>query len=273
VTGLSARLLLAAFLSVSLQGCATTGNSVRHDLNSTDEEISDPLEPLNRKVFNFNMGLYDYVLEPVAKGYQRVTPGFVRTGIANFFDNATYPYIVLNDFLQFRMQQGFSDLARLVANTVFGIGGLFNVADHFDLPPHENNLGVTFGVWSLPQGPYLVLPFFGPSSLSGLPGVPVEILASPFYYVNNSAAQWSIATVGVVNEGYTEQDAVRMVKESVAPYYFARSAWQQHQQYLIRGGAAPEIENLGPEPEESPSPQPEESPPPAENPAVPSPDQ
>ena len=80
-------LLAAAF--VSMQGCATTGQGPKPGANSDDAHIYDPLEPMNRKIFNFNMGLYDYVLEPVAKGYQAVTPGFVREGVANFFDNAT----------------------------------------------------------------------------------------------------------------------------------------------------------------------------------------
>jgi phospholipid-binding lipoprotein MlaA len=254
-------MVLTAILSFTL-GCATTGNGPKTGLNSTDGEISDPLEPLNRKIFDFNMGLYDHVLEPVAKGYQRMTPVFLRNRVADFFDNSTYPYIVLNDFLQWRVHQGISDLGRFVANTLFGIGGLFNVADHLGMPAHENNLGVTFGVWKLPQGPYLVLPFFGPSSVSNLPGIPAEILASPFYYVKDSTAQWSIATVGVVNVGYTERDAMRMVKESIAPYYFVRSAWVQHQRYLIRGRdlssqimqeSAPDLEGSPPS-EETPDP-------------------
>lgn len=257
-----AGLLIAAVLG-SLQGCATT-TGPKPGVNSADAEISDPLEPLNRKMFNFNMGLYDHVLEPVAKGYERVTPLFVRTRVANFFDNATYPYVILNDFLQLRVHQGLSDLSRFVGNTIFGVGGLFNFADRFDLPPHENNLGVTLGVWGLPQGPYLVLPFFGPSSLRSLPGVPLEIMASPFYYVNSSAAQWTITTLGVVNVGYTERDAIRLVKESVFPYYFTRSAWEQRQQYLIRGRALSSrelLEKLGPEPDESPSPAETQAPP------------
>ena len=256
-------LALAATLA-SLQGCATTGGETKPGLHSADAEISDPLEPMNRKIFNFNMGLYDYVLEPVARGYEKVTPQFVRTRVANFFANAGYPYIILNDFLQLRVHQGLSDLSRFVGNTIFGVGGLFNFADRFDLPPHENNLGVTLGVWGVPQGPYLVLPFFGPSSLRSLPGVPAEILASPFYYVNSTPAQWSITTLGVVNEGYTERGAVKVVKESVFPYYFARSAWLQHQEYLIRGRALSSrelLEQLGPE-------QPEESSPAGEKPAT-----
>ena len=251
-----AGLVIAAVLG-SLQGCATTADSAKPGLKSAVAGISDPLEPLNRKIFSFNMGLYDYVLEPVAKGYERATPLFVRTHVANFFANAGYPYVILNDFLQLRMHQGLSDLSRFVGNTIFGVGGFFNFAGRCDLPPHENNLAVTFGVWGLPQGPYLVLPFFGPSSLSGLPGVPLEIIASPFYYVNSSTTQWSITALGVANEGYTERGAVSMVKESVFPYYFARSAWEQHQQYLIRGHALSSrelLESLGSGPEELPPP-------------------
>ncbi|MHB8415160.1 MAG: MlaA family lipoprotein [Acidiferrobacteraceae bacterium] len=217
-----------------LQGCATMSQDSRagHRMNASH----DPLQPLNRRMFTFNMGLYHHVLEPVAKGYKDVTPHFVRTGVSHFFANAVYPYTLLNDFLQGRFRQGFSDLGRFVVNTTLGIVGLFDPAGRMGLPPHKNSFGVTLGVWGVPQGAYLVLPFFGPSSVRNLPEIPLEIITSPFYYITNSAAQWSIAAVGGVNTGYVNSDAVKTVKESASPYYFARNAWEQHERYLIHGG-------------------------------------
>lgn len=232
-TGWVGLLLAAVFLSV--QGCATTGRRPGPGANPAEARVSDPLKPMNQKIFNFNLGLYDYVLEPLAEGYQAVTPVVLRKMIASFFDNAAYPYVFLNDFLQGRTHQGFSDLGRFSVNTVLGVGGLFDVGSLMGLPPHENNLGVTLGVWGIPQGAYLVLPFFGPASVRSLPGIPLQIFTSPFYYVTDTTAQWSIGATGVVNTGYTERDEVRSVKESLFPYYFARSAWVQHEEYLIRG--------------------------------------
>ncbi|BAP87673.1 surface lipoprotein [Burkholderiales bacterium GJ-E10] len=229
------RAVALTVLAVALQGCATTSASRTADVQSAGADISDPWEPMNRKMFDLNMGLYNHVFEPLGRGYERVTPRPVRTGIAHFFANAEMPYVALNDFLQLRVHQGLSDLGRFVCNTIFGIAGLFDVAGRFDLPPHENGLGVTLGVWGLPQGPYLVLPFFGPSSLRSVSGVPAEIFLSPFYYVQSVSAQWSIATVGTINEGYTSRGAVQMVQDALSPYDFARSAWLQHQAYLVRG--------------------------------------
>ena len=234
--GTSAAVLAA--LVVCLPGCATTSASRTADAQSAGTDISDPWEPMNRKMFDLNMGLYNHVFDPLARGYERVTPQPVRAGIAHFFANAELPYVVLNDFLQLRVHQGLSDVGRFVCNTIFGIAGLFDVAGRFDLPPHENGLGVTLGVWGLPQGPYLVLPFFGPSSLRSVSGVPAEIFLSPFYYVQSTPAQWGIATVGTINEGDTHREAVQMVQDALSPYDFARSAWLQHQAYLVRGSDA-----------------------------------
>ena len=156
-------------------------------------------------------------------------------------------------------------MGRFSVNTLLGIGGLFDVARRMHLPSHENSFGVTLGVWGVPQGAYLVLPFLGPGSVRSLPGIPIQILTSPFYYVINPAAQWSIGAMGVVNTGYTKRGAIRMVKESPFPYYFARSAWEQREQYLIRGGELSHrqlLEELGPQPKKSP---------PAENSAAPAP--
>ncbi len=227
----SAILVVALIL---LQGCATMSRdpSTSHHTNAAH----DPLQPLNRTMFTFNMDFYQHVLEPVAKGYKEVTPHFVRAGVSHFFANAAYPYTLLNDFLQGRLRQGFSDLGRFIVNTTLGIAGLFDPASHMGLAPHKNSFGVTLGVWGVPQGAYLVLPFFGPSSVRNLPEIPLEIITSPFYYVTNSAAQWSIAAVGGVNTGYVNSDAVKTVKESASPYYFARNAWEQHERYLIHGG-------------------------------------
>lgn len=246
--------LLFLAVVLCLQGCATAGDGPKPaaDPAPAGQSSHDPLEPMNRTFFDFNMGLYDYFLHPVAKGYEAITPSILRKGISNVFLNSTYPYIFLNDFLQGRGQQGFSDLSRFLVNSIFGLGGLFDVASHLDLPPHENSFGVTLGVWGVPQGPYLVLPFYGPSSVRSLPGLAMGIFASPFYYVTSNPAQWSLTGVGVVDKGYTSRTEVQLVKEAVNPYVFARDGWEQHEQYLISGGKVSTtqlLEGLGPLPE------------------------
>ncbi|MCY0872147.1 MAG: VacJ family lipoprotein [Acidithiobacillus caldus] len=219
-------------VAAALSGCATTGGPKTVAQQGPD----DPLQAVNRPIFHFNMGLYDYVLKPVARGYRAVTPGFFRQGVSNVFANADTPYIFVNDFLQGRVQMGMEDLSRFLVNTIFGLGGLFDVANKLDLPKHENSLGVTLGVWGVPQGPYLVLPFYGPSSLRSLPGLALAIFTGPTYYVSSSNAQYALTGMGIINTGYVNEPKIRMVQEAVNPYIFMRNAWEQHEQYLIDGG-------------------------------------
>lgn len=249
------RLILCAgilAMSTSLSACATTDTSGPGTQGPAVADNQDPLEPVNRPIFHFNMGLWDYVLHPVTEGYRAVTPDVVREGVSNVFSNVGTPYIFINDFLQGRGRQGMEDLSRFLVNTIFGLGGLFDVANKLDLPPHDNGFGVTLGVWGVPQGPYLVLPFYGPSSVRDLPGIAMRIFTGPTYYVTSNAAQYALSGMGVVDTGYTERESIRMVQEAVNPYVFMRNAWEQHEQYLINGGEVSKsqlLEGLGPLPE------------------------
>lgn len=220
-------------LVLALSGCATVNGP--ESAKSGSERTA--LQTVNHSMFHLNMGLYDYVLRPVSTGYKYVTPSFVRTRVSNVFSNVDMPYIFINDFLQGRVQQGMEDMSRFLVNSVFGLGGLFDVANKLDLPMHDNSLGVTLGVWGVPQGPYLVLPFYGPSSLRSLPGLAMVIFTGPAYYVTSTPAQYALSGMGIINTGYVDGPKIRMVQEAVNPYEFMRNAWEQHEQYLISGGA------------------------------------
>ena len=224
--------VMLALGMLTLSGCATVNGP-----QGAAKSPTDPLEVINRPMFHLNMGLYDYVLEPVTTGYKTVTPDFVREGVSNVFSNVDMPYIFINDFLQGRGQQGMEDLSRFLVNSVFGLGGLFNVASDLELPRHDNSLGVTLGVWGVPQGPYLVLPFYGPSSLRNLPGLAMAIFVGPTYYLTSIPAQYALTGMGIINTGYVEGPNIHMVQNAVNPYVFMRNAWEQHEQYLISGGA------------------------------------
>ena len=125
----------------------------------------DPWEPFNRSVFEFNEGLDKYVLKPVVSGYRFVLPEFIREGIYNFFSNYNDIYTALNNLLQGKPDYAFNDLMRVVVNTTIGLGGLIDLATPGGLEKHKEDFGQTFGVWGIPSGPYVVLPFFGPSSV------------------------------------------------------------------------------------------------------------
>ena len=244
-------------MSTSLSGCATVNTPGQGASGHAVTDNPDPLESVNRPIFHLNMGFWDYVLHPVTKGYRAVTPKVFREGVSNVFSNVGTPYIFINDFLQGRGRQGMEDLSRFLVNSIFGLGGLFDVANKLDLPPHDNGFGVTLGVWGVPQGPYLVLPFYGPSSLRNLPGIAMSIFTGPPYYITSTPAQYALSGMGVVDTGYTERDDIRMVQEAVNPYVFMRNAWEQHEQYLINGGEVSKsqlLEGLGPLPEPATAP-------------------
>ena len=136
---------------------------------SSDAELAgDPLDPwekMNRRVFAFNEWADRYFLKPVATGYRWVTPSTVDQMVSRFFANAAEPSVIVNDFLQGKGAQGAQDFARFTFNSTFGLLGLFDVATAMGLPKHEEDFGQTLGVWGVPQGPYLVLPFLGPRTV------------------------------------------------------------------------------------------------------------
>ena len=152
-----ALLLLAAL--AGLTGCASTGSKV------------DPWEKSNRFFYQANDSLDRYALKPLADGYVKVVPQPVRNGIGNGFANLEYGNVILNDFLQARWNQGWSDSGRMLVNSTVGIAGFFDVATPLGLPSHDNDFGITLGKWGAKPGPYLVLPLFGPSSVRDAPGI------------------------------------------------------------------------------------------------------
>jgi phospholipid-binding lipoprotein MlaA len=144
-----------ALVVALLQGCATGPNA----------NPADPLEPLNRTVFQFNEGLDRAVIKPVATAYQNVTPAPVRAGVTNFFGNISDVWSVVNNVLQAKPQAAIESFFRVTTNTLWGLGGIFDVASDLKIPKHSENFGQTLGHWGVASGPYLVLPVFGPSNM------------------------------------------------------------------------------------------------------------
>jgi phospholipid-binding lipoprotein MlaA len=148
-----------------LQGCATTGQA---------RNPRDPWEPFNRNMTNFNEGLDRVLLKPVATAYREKVPALVRTGVSNFFTNLGTGWSAVNSLLQFRLQDAEENLARFQMNTIFGVFGIFDPASDLDMERHREDFGQTLGRWGVPAGPYLVLPFFGPSTLRDTIALPVD---------------------------------------------------------------------------------------------------
>ncbi len=221
--------LAPLFLLVLLSGCASTGYRT----------TGDPLEPFNRKMFVFNDHLDRWILQPVSRAYVKVAPERVRASVTDFFDNLEYPNTILNQFLQGRFQRGFEDTARFLADTVVGVGGLFDPATRLGLPYHDEDLGQTLAVWGVGRGPYLVLPFIGPDTLRNLPNLAVGALSNPLFYVSDAAITIPLGAAKLINERANVATQIEMVRQSLDPYIFMREAYLQHRRFLIYNGHPP----------------------------------
>ena len=198
----------------------------------------DPWEPFNRSVFEFNEGLDTYLLKPVVAGYRFVLPEFVRDGIYNFFSNYSDIYTALQNLLQGKPDYAFSDLMRVVVNTTFGLGGLIDMATPGGLPKHKEDWGQTFGVWGIPSGPYVVLPFFGPSSVRDTFGTAADLQSDYLFgYVKDIGLRNSITGLRVVNARNTYYEAGDLLDgAAIDKYSFMRDAYIQRRQYQINEG-------------------------------------
>jgi len=213
---------LALSLLLGLAGCAQTG------------EVRDPLEPVNRKVNSFNNFFDRWLFKPVAQGYVTVVPSPARSGVSNFFDNLLYPTVIINQFLQGKGKTGLQDTGRFLANSTLGIGGLFDVANKWNLEKHDEDFGQTFAVWGIPSGPYLVLPFFGPATPRSGVGDVVGIYTYPPTYLDDDTLRWSLFGARTIDTRARLLDSEEMLTGD--RYLFIRDAYLQRRDFLIRDG-------------------------------------
>lgn len=205
-------------------------------MKASAQEESDPWQGYNRAVFEFNETLDEYVAKPVALGYQAVTPDFVDTGISNFFSNLEDVLIIVNDVFQLKPIQALSDTGRFLINSTLGLFGFFDVASHFGLEKHNEDLGQTLGYWGVGAGPYVVLPVLGPSNLRdtfGLAGDTFSGLGYTSVGSNNAqqAGLWLLRNIDVRADLIASEDLVTGER-----YTFFRSFYQQRRAYLVADG-------------------------------------
>lgn len=216
-------LLLAA--SAQASQAAEPGKGVEHD----------PWEGLNRAVFQFNDGLDTYVLKPVSKGYQKVAPEPVQTGVFNFFSNLGEVSNTLNNLLQGEWGRAGNSAGRLALNSTIGLAGLVDVASAAGLRRNESeDFGQTLSVWGLPSGPYLVLPLLGPSTATDTLGLPVDWSMEPVRYMDSDAARLAFVAVESIDERSRLLSAEELI--SGDRYSFIREAYLQRREYLISNG-------------------------------------
>lgn len=200
---------------------------------------ADPWEPVNRPIYAFNDGLDKVLLRPIAKGYEFILPQFVRTGIGNFSTNLRTPLVGVNNLLQGKGSAAASDLGRFVINSTAGVLGLFDVATPAGFDVHNEDFGQTLAVWGVPAGPYLTLPFLGPSTLRDAAATPLNIAADPLLYYKESSVRDKIYFVRLIDLRQRLFAAEALIKESPDRYVTLRESYLQRRQYLIYDGDPP----------------------------------
>ena len=229
MTTIRMRAVTLGVAALALGGCSTVQTPSK----------DDPWEGFNRTVYTFNDKVDTYALKPVAQGYVKVTPQPVRDSVTNFFANIGDVYNAANNFLQLKITDGVEDIMRIVINTVFGLGGLFDVATLAKLPKHNQDFGLTLGHYGVPPGPYLVLPLFGPSTVRDGVGLVPNYFINPLTYVDPAALSWGLYGLNVVSTRANLLGASDLLEgAAIDKYSFIRNAYLQRRRYLLSDGRA-----------------------------------
>ncbi len=220
--------LLAAMVLLST-GCATGTNP------------KDPFEPMNRSVSKFNDTLDDNVLKPVATSYRDYTPELVQKGVTNFFRNLSDVFSTVNNGLQLKGRETAGSLMRVVVNTTLGIYGLFDVATEIGLERHPEDFGQTLGYWGVPDGPYVVLPVFGPSTVRDTSVLPLE-LSTDFVAKHDVVAERNVALLArtVDRRASLLQASDLLTGAAIDKYSFTRDSYLQFRRNQIYDGNPPD---------------------------------
>ncbi len=222
--------LTAAAAALTLAGCAS--------FRAAPE--GDPLEPINRGIFSFNNTFDHYLLKPIAKGYDAVVPNPVKTGVSNVFQNMSDAQSVVGGALQLKGAKVGDDMGRVLINSTVGLGGVFDLATPLGIERGNEDVGQALGFWGIGAGPYLVLPFLGPSNVRDLAGRAVDGQADPLSFVSSVPVRNSLTGLRVI-DGRVSLFPIEALANQAAldRYTFTRSAYTQRRESLVRDGKAP----------------------------------
>ena len=223
-------ILLILFLATS--GCAITNNL------SSDFNPEDPYEKSNRKVFEFNNKIDKLFLRPVTDFYDKATPEFAQTSITNFFANLDDIRISINNLLQGNVVDSMSDITRFFINSVFGLAGFFDVASEMGLEKHSEDFGQTLGKWGAKPGPYLMLPFLGPSTTRDAFTFVGDTALAPALSLDDNRARLGLISLDLINT-YSAFTGIADI-ESKDQYAFLRDAYLERRKYEVNDGLSEE---------------------------------
>ena len=194
----------------------------------------DPFKDLNEKTHNLNQGLDESIATPIAKVYRKITPDFVEVGVTNFTDNIEDINIALNNLLQAKIKDGLSDILRFTINSTIGLLGFFDVASSIGLPKHAEDFGQTLAVWGVSDGPYIVLPILGPSSLRDTLARIPEAFMTPLLLIDHDRTGYELTAIDLLDKRarYLGLESIVVGDE----YLFYRDAYFQSREFDINDG-------------------------------------
>lgn len=222
------RLIVLICLAVNFAACASLGSR---------GDPRDPFEGMNRSISSFNDTMDKTLFNRISRFYQAITPDFVNKGVTNFFSNINDVVVIVNDILQFKLGQAFSDISRLVFNSTFGLGGLMDVSTGLGLPKHDQDFGQTLAKWGFGSGPYLVIPFLGPSTVRDAVGYAVaSTVVSPLSYINDTEVYSGLMSLNYVDFKADMLSAQQLIGDAaVDKYEFMKNAYLNMRDNQIHG--------------------------------------
>lgn len=241
------RIPVPYFIKIILVVCLVLNTGACARLGSRGDP-RDPFEGFNRSVYSFNDAMDRTIFNRISRFYQAITPEILDQGISNFFSNINDVIVIVNDFLQFKITQAFSDIGRVVFNSTLGFGGLFDVSTGFGFPKHNEDFGQTLAVWGFGPGPYLVVPFLGPSTVrDGAGYLAATTYVSPLAYINDTEAYAGLMTLNYVDFKADLLSAQKLIGEAaVDKYEFTKNAYLARREDLVndREGGLEQYEDL-----------------------------
>jgi phospholipid-binding lipoprotein MlaA len=215
-----------------LSACASTANVIEAP------HPDDPWEQTNRQIHAFNMGADRYVMRPVAVTYTTIVPRPIRRGLNNVFTNLRSTVSILNLALQGRGRDTGEQLERFLVNTVFGIGGLFDLASSNNLPDHTTDMGLTLARWGWDESRFVMLPLLGPSTVRDGSSWPADRWIDPVWHRYVQRVGWSVPVASVINTRANLLPLDDQLDSAFDSYSFLRDSWLQRRQYQIQGDQA-----------------------------------
>ena len=239
------RMTYSKLLTVLLAVCFLSACNTLRPTDDTTRQISgDPLQGLNRGVYRFNNTVDKAILKPVSKGYSAVVPKPARSGISRFFSNLGEPLNIVNNVLQGKFERALTSTYRFTVNSTVGVFGFFDVAGHYEVEKAPEDFGQTLAAWGVNPGPYLMLPFLGPSNLRDGIGFAVD---AGVYYPNSAITDSAKTATGltilnIVSQRANLLGADDVLDAQVDPYAFLKVAYEKNRLDRLYDGEPPKQE-------------------------------